>query len=781
MPSDFDAFAWTAALLGGQTLTSLLVGSGVPIESARATYLRVKPGAGVLVALDLVHRIDDGERITTPGYLRVHPPQRAAELAKKWHAGRAVPTPLGDGVRILDDGCSVLFVFPNDAQVRGLRFVAQPDKLKRLLGELPAIGGAGFRVRGRASTFTRVRYKPERRLILRGQLALRNDATGADAERAVFVRFFTDTRGERLQRLMLCLRGAGLDSSVPEPLGAVAGGRMFVETEVPGRELFDLAGGAAAAEPVAELLARLHGITGTDLAPLVPASLLGNVDEATATLALLLPELGPRLAELGVRLRAHLPAAPTQASTLHGDCHLHQFLVAHDRLVLVDFERAASGDAAFDLGHLRAHAMSSARAAAAHGAAAGHVDFAERVVDAYRSRRPDSSLAALPFYTACGLLDRALLPYRHIEPDWRATTEFLVEAALAELAQAPAPAVRTWALAAPRGGEFVFHPNTSTRWPGRVEQGTGERTYGVYDLGTGSFVEHEPTADRALPGLRHYAARGEIVAYRVGRRATLRIREPELQFVKLLPPDRLDAVLRRWQLAGAGATAGSYDVPAVVGCEPELGAIRLAPLPGVSLHDVLAAGPLTAAHLEDLAVGLLAFHRAGFAAELDAVSEPRSLAQWCAIVAPFDPGLAQACAGAAETLAAMPLPPAGVGVVHGDLHDRNLFLAAGRVGLLDLDGLRRGDPSEDVGNFAAHFVLRATQHGGDATAGAAAARAWIDAYARGDDAMRRAARIATAGALVRLACVYRFRSRWVALPPRLVDAAIAWQEAATAP
>lgn len=152
MRPDFDALAWTSSLLAGETLTALLVRSGVPIESAQATYLRVKPGAGVLVALDLVHRTDGGALTTMPGCLRVHPARRAAELARKWHAGRAVPTALGEGVRLLDDGCSVLFAFPNDAQVRGLRFVAEPDKLKRLLAELPAIGGADFRVRGRAST-----------------------------------------------------------------------------------------------------------------------------------------------------------------------------------------------------------------------------------------------------------------------------------------------------------------------------------------------------------------------------------------------------------------------------------------------------------------------------------------------------------------------------------------------------------------------------------------------------------------------------------------------------
>ena len=93
----------------------MLAKSGVAVAAARATNVRVKPGAGALAAVDLIHRGAGGAVTVTPGYVRVHAAERAAELARKWHAGRAVPTPLGAGVRLLDDGCTVLFVFPNDA------------------------------------------------------------------------------------------------------------------------------------------------------------------------------------------------------------------------------------------------------------------------------------------------------------------------------------------------------------------------------------------------------------------------------------------------------------------------------------------------------------------------------------------------------------------------------------------------------------------------------------------------------------------------------------------
>ncbi len=790
MPTPSDEIEQVAALLRGDALRTLLVRSGVAVDDVRATYVRLKPGAGALVAVDLVHRTVDGVT-TTPGYLRLHDHQRAAELARKWHADRTVPTPLGDGVRLLDDGCSVLFVFPNDAEVRGLRFVAEPDKLKRLLAELPAIGGAGFRVRGRASTFERVRYKPERRLILRARLALRNDATGADAVRHVFVRFFTDARGERLHRLMVALRAGGLDAAVPEPLGFAADGKLFVEAEVVGRELFAVAGGGGGdASAVAEVVAKVHACSIDDLPLLLPDDVLANALEATRALARAAPTLREQLDELEARLRAQVPDPAAIAVTLHGDCHLHQFLVEPGRVVLVDFERAARGDPAFDLGHLCAHACSSARRAASQGEPARHQEFAAQVVAAYRAARPATALTALPFYTACGLLDRALLPYRHLEPDWLAQTTALLQAALAQLApsepaQPGARAPSLFAAAAARSRDFVFYPSTANAWAGYMQDHGGQREYGVYDTATHAFVARVPEADPALPGLRVYAARGEIVAYRVGRRATVRTPPPHAAFVKLLVPSKAEGVARLWQLAmrAAAQTPGFPDVPQLTAYDPTLGALTLAPLAGRSLHDLLRSEPVLASGtLDRLAAALAVFHRSALADQVAAAPPPRSLAQWQDLVAPHDAALAATLARVRAATEPVRTADATVGLVHGDLHDRNIFMHNERIGLLDLDGLRLGDPLDDVGNLAAHFVLRALQRGDARRAGDAQATAWLAAYARCVPSFSLpAACAATARTLIRLACVYRFRSRWAPLPPQLLEAALVWGEAAGRP
>ena len=117
----------------------LLRASGLPVETVSRNYLRLKPKSGVLLGLTLAIRDQAGALVELPAYIRSHDTKRAAQIAAKWHGGRSVPTPLGQGVRLLAGGQSVLFLFPNDARVRGMRFVADADKLKRILS--PPGGG----------------------------------------------------------------------------------------------------------------------------------------------------------------------------------------------------------------------------------------------------------------------------------------------------------------------------------------------------------------------------------------------------------------------------------------------------------------------------------------------------------------------------------------------------------------------------------------------------------------------------------------------------------------
>ena len=334
----------------------------------------------------------------------------------------------------------------------------------------------------------------------------------------------------------------------------------------------------------------------------------------------------------------------------------------------------------------------------------------------------------------------------------------------------PSPPVAT-------GTWDVLYPRPEGRWSGYAQRGDSRR-YGLYDPVTGLFETVRPEDDAALPALACWLRRGELLAYRPGRRAM--VLTAEGTYAKVLRPRRVAPLVARIAAAEEAAReagVGFPDLARLVGVDPD-GVVRFAPLPGPSLHDVLvgtATGPDAAtAVLDRVGAALARFQDVAAAPVGDgagtAAQEP---ATWAALAARDAPELAGRYG---EVLAELPAAPSdGVTVlVHGDLHDRNVVVGAA-VGFLDLDLLGRGGPADDPGNLAAHLVLRALQYGADGQWGRRAAARLVGGYIRhGGVATSEAVTAVGARTLFRLACLYRFRRRWRPLVPALLDEAARW-------
>jgi len=109
--------------------------------------------------------------------------------------------------------------------------------------------------------------------------------------------------------------------------------------------------------------------------------------------------------------------------------------------------------------------------------------------------------------------------------------------------------------------------------------------------------------------------------------------------------------------------------------------------------------------------------------------------------------------------------------VHGDFYDKQVLCAAERVTVLDWDGLARGDPARDHGNFTAHVALRATQMPAFAAQVEPGAAAFERGYGACDHAFSARASWWEAATLVRLAVLYGLRPRWRHLVPALLQRA----------
>ena len=140
---------------------------------------------------------------------------------------------------------------------------------------------------------------------------------------------------------------------------------------------------------------------------------------------------------------------------------------------------------------------------------------------------------------------------------------------------------------------------------------------------------------------------------------------------------------------------------------PELFAYAAMAVPGQSLREHLARGNAPSWFLVDAAVRALAtapcaddLPRHDFASARDAAA--KMLRKGAVVVPELDD-----LAARIEQLRAP--EDSHEGLVHGDLHDKQVFLTAAGAWLIDLEGVGRGDANFDLVNLAEHLRLRALQ------------------------------------------------------------------------
>jgi Ser/Thr protein kinase RdoA (MazF antagonist) len=264
-----------------------------------------------------------------------------------------------------------------------------------------------------------VRYKPERRAVIRWDLGFKNDQKQR-LRSTTWMRMVAEPMPAR-QALVAAAAGAGI--RVPELLTAPHD-RLLLETHLAGRpwELAD----RAAIPVVAQALARLHN---------APAPAGARVHDAAAELELVrravddLARLDPGLAAraepvAGRLLRA--PAPPSPPRVLHGDFHRGQVLLDAD-VALCDFDRACIGPAGVDLAALHAHTVLDGDAGGA---------FAAAFAAAYARAAEAPSERERAWWNACALLRMVTAPFRSLRADWPAACAALFAAAADAAAEA---------------------------------------------------------------------------------------------------------------------------------------------------------------------------------------------------------------------------------------------------------------------------------------------------------------------------------------------------------
>lgn len=235
-------------------------------------------------------------------------------------------------------------------------------------------------------------------------------------------------------------------------------------------------------------------------------------------------------------------------------------------------------------------------------------------------------------------------------------------------------------------------------------------------LGLGVSVTSEGVAP--LFDLDPHQIRLDVVAYRPTDRAVIRVTAlpgagstatgqagegTVLSYLKVVAPTTTDAIVdRHGALVAAGAPA-----PRVLQFDSNLGILALEPLVGPTLRELIKSGVgdwVEATEFDRLADQFAA-------ARLDAPPLGSRLADGvlhARMLATVAPKLRGPLDELIARFEAAPVPAADT-IIHGDLHEAQLVVDAGRiVGVLDIDDAGPGAAVDDRANLIARLLFRAT-------------------------------------------------------------------------
>lgn len=376
------------------------------VVSARATYVRYKPGTSCLV-----------------GYLLEGPWGSEAALAKAYRRGDGAKlakartrSESGDAVSLDDELVAVVGV-EGDRDLPLPGRLARPEVRRRILrGLLPGsddLWGAMPRC---------LRYKPERRWV---------GVVERDGRPVALVKGY---RRSQVARARAGLTFAGhTPLTVPRLLGTSGRAGALASSWLPGEALSDVLavarGGALPLAEVGAALAVLHRQPPARLPVRLPGTDAEALDAATAHLGALVPRLLPSAARLGAVLGGQLRAEPVTIGPRHGDFSPDQVVLGSGGAAFIDFDNAAVGDPAADLGHFVA-ALEAAELDGNLGAGPASL-LAADLLTGYQSAGGCAEPHRVTLHTSAALVRLAVEPFRHRRCGWPVSTEALLVRAAA--------------------------------------------------------------------------------------------------------------------------------------------------------------------------------------------------------------------------------------------------------------------------------------------------------------------------------------------------------------
>jgi tRNA A-37 threonylcarbamoyl transferase component Bud32 len=299
----------------------------------------------------------------------------------------------------------MLFAYPNDYRLEGLRIAADHGLLSQALSEL-----SGEKVLGNGLQTTLVRYRPEDRAVLLGSIGDGTYAGVEPIETQVYFKIYSNDEGKRAHRTMrrvMQFLGPRSHLVIPRVLGYLSQHRLLILGAVPGTPLSSLVGTSKERESfarVGESLATLHAHRDAELPRLTLDEYRFQTERTLNRLRRTSPPLRDQVQEIKRKLAAW---APKESDKMLG--FVHADLLPGN--ILVD----ATTIGLLDLGKFFAH-LSDERWRGGERADDG--SLREAFLESY-ARASGRSFAprVLRWWTATAVIRRVGRSFRQLKPD----------------------------------------------------------------------------------------------------------------------------------------------------------------------------------------------------------------------------------------------------------------------------------------------------------------------------------------------------------------------------
>jgi aminoglycoside phosphotransferase (APT) family kinase protein len=361
-------------------------------------------------------------------YARAFDAESFHEAVRKLATTRWVASEDGPSLIVLEDHFAVLYFYPNDERLHGLRRLMVGKKLQRLLyTHLPEYPATNWRVSDRSIRHQLLRYKPERRAVIRSRFRAHRHSDGHREERFLYISVFEQGRDAEVWRTATRLHGmaSSPEWTVPKPLAHIAEHAAVLVDSLEGDSLKMLMEGSKTSSEIepavrraARALAGIHALRPDWLPIISPGSRLSMIKDVVDRIGWLAPEFAPQARECHIRLSSRIQRCfPAEATFVHGDLHPGQIIINDEQCGFVDFDRAHVGDPAMDLGmfiaQLEWNADSDERTSTTRTVGQWLGEYrrasARRLVESH-----------LDTWISYALLQSALRPLGRFETGWRA-------------------------------------------------------------------------------------------------------------------------------------------------------------------------------------------------------------------------------------------------------------------------------------------------------------------------------------------------------------------------